>query len=123
MKQLQRKLQTIAKTLQTLSQKVENIQKQIEGLEQKPPSKAKRKSAKAKAVKKVSTTKLTKRVPGGPTAYGTFLNLINKSAKGVSVKELKEKTGFNDKKIANLVYKAKKQGKIKIIGRGVYTKA
>ena len=30
--------------------------------------------------------------------------------KGMGVEQLKKKTGFNDKKIANLVYKAKKQG-------------
>ena len=33
------------------------------------------------------------------------------------------KTSFDEKKIANLVYKAKKQGKIKSAGKGIYIKA
>ena len=57
------------------------------------------------------------------TAYDTFLGIINKRNKGVSIKELKTRTGFDDKKIANLVYKAKKQGKIKSEQKGIYKKA
>ena len=34
-----------------------------------------------------------------------------------------EKTGYNQKKIANLVFKLRKQGKIKSVGKGVYVKA
>jgi hypothetical protein len=34
-----------------------------------------------------------------------------------------EKTGFDQKKTYNIVYKLKKQGKIKSAGKGVYVKA
>ena len=53
----------------------------------------------------------------------TLLGFINRSKKGLSVKQLKAKIGFDDKKIANLVYKAKKDGKIKNAGKGVYVKS
>jgi len=36
---------------------------------------------------------------------------------------LKKKTGFKDNIIHNIVYKLKKQGKIKSAGKGVYVKA
>jgi hypothetical protein len=36
---------------------------------------------------------------------------------------LMEKTGYDQKKIANLVYKLKNQGKIKSVKKGVYLKA
>jgi len=34
-----------------------------------------------------------------------------------------EKTGFNEKKIRNIVYKLKKQGKIMAKEKGIYVKA
>jgi predicted transcriptional regulator of viral defense system len=34
---------------------------------------------------------------------------------------LREKTGFESKKIANILFKLKKQGRIKSVGKGVYT--
>ena len=43
--------------------------------------------------------------------------------KGVDVTTLKEKTGFDDKKVRNIVFRASKQGKIKKTGRGIYVGA
>ena len=121
MKQLQRGLQSISKSLKALTQKVEKTQKRIEKSEIRP-AKTKTKSAKPKPVKKAPRIKLEK-PDEGATAYSLFLKVLEDSDAGVSKAELKSKTGFNDKKIANLVYKAKKQGKIKPAGRGVYVKA
>ena len=39
---------------------------------------------------------------------------------GVDTAELKKKTGFNDKKIHNIVYKLKKQKRIKSLRKGIY---
>ena len=122
MNQLKKDLQLVLKSLKALTLKVEKMQKQVAGpVKAKAPKatpKAKVK-AKAKPVKKVATKKTGKEV----TAYDTFLGIINKRNKGVSIKELKARTGFDDKKIANLVYKAKKQGKIKSEQKGIYKKA
>jgi len=46
-----------------------------------------------------------------------------KSQKGVNTAALAKKTGFNEKKIHNIFYKLKKQGKFKSEGKGVYVKA
>ena len=112
MKQVKRDLQSVLKSLVALTKKVEKMQTQ---LNVPLPGKA----PKARPAKKASA----KKPATGETAYQTFLGIINRSKKGVGINELKTKTGFNDKKIANLVYKAKKQGKIKSEQKGVYMSA
>ena len=49
--------------------------------------------------------------------------IIKRHKNGIDVTTLKKKTGFNDKKISNIVHRASKKGKIKRSGRGIYTKA
>lgn len=121
MKQIQKKLEMIANSIRAIAHKVEDIRKQIES-EQKSGAGSKAEPVKASTVKKAARIK-----PAKPdetdTAYALFLKAVEDSGDGaVSAADLKAKTGFNDKKIANLVYKAKKQGKIKSAGRGMYTK-
>ena len=57
------------------------------------------------------------------TAVDTVLAIIKRYKKGVGTVALMEKTGYNQKKISNLVYKLRKQIKIKSVGKGVYLKA
>ena len=57
-----------------------------------------------------------------PTAVETVYKIIGGSKKGVDTATLMKKTGFDRKKIANIVYKLGKQGKIKSIEKGVYVK-
>lgn len=57
------------------------------------------------------------------TAGDTVLNIIEKSRKGVDVASLQKETGFTTKKIHNIVYKLKKQGKIISERKGFYKKA
>jgi predicted Rossmann fold nucleotide-binding protein DprA/Smf involved in DNA uptake len=90
--------------------------------------KPKAKPAKAKAVKKVAAKKAApkKAVPKKAkpaTAADTVLAIINRYKKGVNNAALMEKTGYNQKKISNLVFKLRKQGKIKSVAKGVYVKA
>ncbi len=56
------------------------------------------------------------------TAVDTFLRIIDRFKTGVDIAALMKKTGFNQKKIHNVVYKLKKQGKVKSIGKSVYLK-
>jgi len=51
------------------------------------------------------------------------MNIIGKSRAGVDVASLQKETGFTTKKIHNIVYKLKKQGKIISESKGVYKKA
>jgi len=127
MKQVQKKLESIARSIQTLAQKIEDLQKQM-GAEQASVAGSKTGPAKRRPVKKAAPVKPSKAAEGGSeaaeagTAYAVLLKSIEESGNGISAADLRVKTGFNDKKIANLVYKAKKQGKIKTVGRGIYAK-
>ena len=80
--------------------------------------------AKAKVAKKVPAKKAAaKKVAAKPTATDQVLKIINGSKDGVGVAALMEKTGFNQKKIYNIVQRTSKQGKIKSAGKGVYVGA
>ncbi|MDY7038348.1 MAG: hypothetical protein SV375_19585 [Thermodesulfobacteriota bacterium] len=54
------------------------------------------------------------------TATDQAVRIIRRSKKGVDVPTLKKKTGFQDKKIRNILNRASMQGKIKRAGRGIY---
>jgi len=57
------------------------------------------------------------------SASGTVLGIIEKSKEGVDADTIKKETGFTSKKIHNIVYKLKKQGKITSERKGFYKKA
>jgi uncharacterized membrane protein len=83
------------------------------------------KSKKAKV-----TTKTTKRVPAkrAPakkrpaklTATDKVLKIIMRQKRGIDGATLMNKTGFNEKKIWNILHRAFKAGKIKRVDRGKY---
>jgi len=89
-----------------------------------PAKKAATKPAMAKPVKKAPAKKAaTKKVAAQPTATDQVLKIINESKEGVGVAAIMEKTGFNQKKIYNIVQRTSKQGKIKSAGKGIYVGA
>ncbi len=57
------------------------------------------------------------------TAGDAVLNIIEKNKKGVDTASIQKETGFTTKKIHNIVYKLKKQGKIISERKGFYKKA
>ena len=57
------------------------------------------------------------------TATEKVINIIGGSPTGVDVPTLKAQSGFEDKKVRNIVFRLCKEGTIKRIGRGVYTVA
>ncbi len=128
MKELKKELQALGKGLQALAKKTEALAKQ---LEQAQPVKAKavKKAApvKAKAVRKAPVkAKVVKKAPvkkkaAGITDTDKVLNIIKRSKKGVPVQTLIKETGFNAKKVANIVFRAFKENKIKRAGKGIYT--
>jgi hypothetical protein len=84
---------------------------------------------KAKATKKtVAKKKVTKKAPAKKkaaalTATDQVLKIINRYKKGVDVRTLMKKTGFNEIKVRITVYRAFKLKKIKRVGRGLYVGA
>ena len=81
--------------------------------------KPKSKSVKAKNIKNAPVKMKAK----GLTDTDQVLKIIKRSKKGVAVATLRNKTGFNDKKISNIVYRAFSAGKIKRVDIGIYKAA
>ena len=76
--------------------------------------------------KKIKTRVAKKSVakkPSRVTAVDTILNIIKKSRQGVDKATLKKKTRLKDNNIRTILYRLKKQGKVKSAGRGIYVKA
>ena len=107
---LKKNLQAVIRELNKLAKNVDRLIIALDKLE-----KPKAKTVKTKPAKKVAAKKPV-------TAVDAVLKIINRSKKGVDIAALMKKTGFNQKKIHNVVYKLKKQGKVKSVGKGVYLK-
>ena len=114
MKQLEKDLKAVAEDLKKLTQKTDKMIKQLE----KPDKAQAAKKPKAKKVEKPVAGKVEK-----VTAADTVLTIIKKSRKGVDKATLRDKTGFEGRKIRDIIYKLKKQGKIKTEGKGLCVKA
>ncbi|MBW2450067.1 MAG: hypothetical protein JRE92_06565 [Deltaproteobacteria bacterium] len=79
------------------------------------------KPAAIKARAKTSVKKATtKRKIAELTDTAQLLDIIKRSKRGLNVATLRQKTGFDEKKIRNIIYKANKEGKIRRAGRGIY---
>jgi uncharacterized Zn finger protein len=83
------------------------------------PEKTKAKSKIGKSGKK-SATKRTVVRKKAESPFDIVVGIVRSSKKGVTVALIREKTGFDDKQIRNCIFRAKKQGKIKSLKRGVY---
>ena len=137
MQELDAAIKTVVEGLRSLAKSVEKIAEKLEKsapkkqAKAKPARKTKAKPApKAKTVakpkakpKKTAAKKAPSKKAAKETAADTVLKIIAGSKKGVSTAVLAEKTGYDKKKVANLVFKLRKQGKIKSVSKGVYAKA
>ena len=117
MKQLKKDLQIVSKSLQQLMLRTEKIAKKLEKLEKPKPVKKSKAKVKAKAKPKIA------KKPVKVSAAATVLAVIKRSRKGVDVATLRNKTGFESRKISGIVQRFKKEGKIKNSGKGIYVKA
>jgi hypothetical protein len=125
MKQLKREFKLVLKSLKALSQKTEKMIKTLDKLEKSQMGKKTRVKAKpkAKAIKKAPVRKLVASKKTKLTAADTILSVIKKSRKGVDTAALTKKTGLEGRKIWDITYRLKKQGKIKKDRKGLYLKA
>jgi len=98
-----------------LSMKMERLEEVLKASSRRP-----RKAKKAGAVKGRAKKKQARRGRAKMTATDKVLSVIKRSSKGVDIARLKARTGLEDKKIRNIVFRLSKQGTIKRVGRGVY---
>ena len=110
MKQLKKDLNALSKTLGQLTRKTEQIAKRLDKVEKAQTAKARKKAVKKKVPKKMRKA----------TAIDTVFSIVRKSRKGVNTTTLKKETGFDEKKVWNMINILKRQGKVKSAGRGVY---
>ena len=115
---LQKELKAVEKKMAMLLKAVENSGRSPKAATKKvvKGKSVKAKTAKKTPIKKAAASKKTTQV----TATDQILRIIKRFKKGVDVPTLKEKTGFDDKKVRNIVFRASKEGKIKKSGRGIY---
>ena len=145
-KNLKKELQVINREIKVLSKKVEKVIAAVDKLEKakavkpkpvrkaavkkpvaktKPVRKAavKKPVAKVKPVRKAAVKKPAAKKTAQLSAVDTAFGFIKRYKKGISTAALMEKTGFDQKKVYNIIYKLNKLGKIKSVGKGVYEKA
>jgi predicted Rossmann fold nucleotide-binding protein DprA/Smf involved in DNA uptake len=105
MRDLKMTLKKVASDLMKVAQKVEEIAAKLD-TQAKP-------SPKHAAPRKQAAQ---------PTAADTVFGIIKRYKKGANMAAINQKTGYDNRKINNLVYKLKKQGKIKSQAKGVYVR-
>ena len=117
------------KDLQSLQKEIKALEKKMDkliaaaGKSDKPKvaKKATAISVKAKTTKKAPAQKApAKKKTTQPTATDKVLKIIRGSKKGVDTTTLMKMTGFNQKKVTNILQRTYKQGKIKRVGKGIY---
>ena len=102
----QKELAKISKDLVKISRKLQELTSSI--------NKEKRRAPKVGIPKSVTPGKRKK------SGTKTVLDIVRNSTKGINAQALIKKTGFEDKTIRNIIFKALKGGKIERVGWGVY---
>jgi len=120
--ELEKLIKTVADGLKLMAQGVEKLAEKVDDIgksmseensnakpKRKAPAKPKKKAVKPAAMKSA-------------TAADTVLGVIKRHKNGVDTATIMEKTGYERKKVSNIVFKLKKQGKVKSEKKGVYVK-
>ena len=117
---IKKELTALQKDVTAIGKRLEKLIKAVEKSEKAKVTKvSKAKSVKAKPAKKAPKAPVKKKTVKA-TATDQVLNIINKLKRGVDTATLMKKTGFNQKKVTNILQRTYKQGKIKRADRGVY---
>ena len=121
-------LKTIADNLKALSKEINLIAIQV-GRATKPQAKKTvrtkpvKKATKAKAPKKLTQKKTVPSSKGSASNVDKVFETIKNADGGINNASIVGKTGLSQKQVANVIFKLKKQGKIKSVSRGVFTGA
>ena len=117
---IKKELTALQKDITAIGKRLEKLIKVVEKSEKAKVTKAsKAKAIKAKPAKKAPKAPAKKKAVKA-TATDQVLKIINRSKKGVDTATLMKKTGFDEKKVRNIIFKTFKQGKIKKADRGIY---
>ena len=122
---LKKDLRAVQTDIKALEKKMDKLLKAFdEGKKTKVKPAAKKAATKVVRAKKAPVKKVVAKKRGvNVTATDQVLKIIKRSKKGVNVSSIKTKTGFDDKKVRNIIFRTTKEGKIKKVGRGIYVGA
>jgi len=117
---IKKELTALQKDVTAIGKRLEKLIKAVEKSEKaKVPKAPKAKAVKAKPAKKAPKAPAKKKAVK-VTATDQVLKIINRLKRGVDTATLMKKTGFDEKKVRNIIFKTFKQGKIKKADRGIY---
>jgi predicted Rossmann fold nucleotide-binding protein DprA/Smf involved in DNA uptake len=117
-------LKTLNKNIQALGKTLDRLLKAVEKDEKLKAKPTKRIPARKAPARKAPAKKApAKKKTAQPTATDKILKIIKASKKGVDAPTLIKKTGFDQKKVRNILFRTYKQGKIKRLDKGIYTGA
>jgi predicted Rossmann fold nucleotide-binding protein DprA/Smf involved in DNA uptake len=121
-------LKAIADGLKIMAKGVDSVANQVNKLAKSEaktaakPKPAYPKAAKATAAKK-PVKKTAAKAKKTDSATDVVLNFIQKADNPVDNSKISKETGFDTKKVSNIMYRLKKQGKVKNVDRGTYAAA
>jgi DNA replicative helicase MCM subunit Mcm2 (Cdc46/Mcm family) len=129
---LEEAFMTLSVGLKTLAEGISVISKQVDQLADNSASAltksiAKQTPPKIPTAKKTQSKKIvtketkTEKPEENRTASDIVYELVKSSNNGANYAYIMEETGFKRKKVANIFFNLKRQGKIKSVGKGVYT--
>jgi hypothetical protein len=118
LKALQKKIKALEKKMNKLALAIEKSEKP------KAAKKPRTKSVAAKTATKAPAKKApAKKKSAKLSASDQVIKIINRSKDGIDAAKLVKKTGFDLKKVRNILHRTFKMGKIKRAGKGVYVGA
>ncbi len=116
MKQLKKDLKAVEKELKALIRKTESIEKEIAKIE-KASTKKRKTKVKARGTRR-AVAKKAKKISIPYTVFG----VMKRSKKSFDADMLTKKTGLKKQQVNDALFKLKKRGMVKSVGRGVYVK-
>jgi len=111
-------LTCISTGFKALTKEAEKLMTKVDKLEKAKVAKGSKRMGAAK--KKVPVKKTVARKTTPLTTTATVLKIIKRHKRGVDITKLKDRTGFDDSRIRNIVSRAYREGKIRRVGRGIY---
>lgn len=102
----------VSNTMKTLSHESKNLVEKVK--------KRERALAAKEVEKKARERKIAKRKAVVVKEAETIFKIIKRYKKGVDISKLRNRTDFDAKKLESIVFKLRKQGKIKSLRRGFY---
>ncbi|MFO7963094.1 MAG: hypothetical protein R6U50_04155 [Desulfobacterales bacterium] len=122
LRQLNKELEKIAEILNRMVAVVNQLETSEPETKSKPgpKEKVKKSSNKHSPAKKTEKSKSRSAKSAKESAIGKVLKIIEGTENGISKSQLMRKTGFDSKKVQNLISRLKKQGQVKMLGRGLY---